>query len=65
MSLSIDFYIRLFVRVNTGALEVKRLARCVLAMSATVLAKYFPAKQQTITFVLFASRHTSSHSEKW
>ena len=29
MSLSIDFYVRLFVRVNTGALEVKRLARYV------------------------------------
>jgi N2,N2-dimethylguanosine tRNA methyltransferase len=27
ISLSIDFYVRLFVRVNTGALEVKRLAR--------------------------------------
>jgi len=29
VSLSIDFYVRLFVRVNTGALEVKRLARYV------------------------------------
>jgi tRNA (guanine26-N2/guanine27-N2)-dimethyltransferase len=29
ISLSIDFYVRLFVRVNTGALEVKRLARYV------------------------------------
>ena len=68
LSLSIDFYVRLFVRVHTAPIDVKRVFRYVtdfVFMAMAPAKTNITARRLSTMYAADASRSTNSHLDAW